>query len=157
MTHKLNISHSGKSWKLELEDNRLNGKSIKDTFQGKEIKSELEGYEFEITGGSDYAGFPMYEKAEGTGRKKEILTKGWGLHRKPKGLKKKRVSAPKGLRLRKTLAGKTIHDKTVQINLKVIKTGNKKLEEIFPEQNKAEPVGDVKKEEVKAEEKVEAN
>src|SRR3989344_2371049 len=123
MVHKLNISEKNLAWKFELEDERLNGKSIGDKIQGKEIKHELEGYEFEITGGSDLAGLPMYKGIEGISRNRVLLTKGFSLHRKPKGLKKKRPATPKGLRLRKTLAGNTIHDKTVQINLKVIKKG----------------------------------
>jgi len=136
MTHKLNISEKGKSWKLELEDDILNGKSIGDKIQGKEIKQELEGYELEITGGSDSAGFPMSHKIEGIGRKKELLTKGWGMHKKPKGLRKKRPSTPKGLRLRKTLRGKSISEQTVQININVLKQGPTPLSEIFPDQNK---------------------
>jgi small subunit ribosomal protein S6e len=137
MVHKLNISNKGKAWKLELEDDRLNGKSIGNKIKGKDIKPELEGYELEITGGSDSAGFPMSKDIEGIGRKKELLTKGWGMHKKPKGLSKKKVPTPKGLRLRKTLRGNTISEHTVQINLKVTKEGSKKLSELFPEQNKS--------------------
>ena len=38
----------------------------------------------------------------------------------------------KGERKRKTVCGHKIHDKIVQINLKIIKVGSKKIEEIFP-------------------------
>ena len=63
--------------------------------------------------------------SEGIGLKRIMLTKGWGMREKTKGLRK-----------RKTVRGKTISDKTVQVNIKVVKEGNKKLAEIFPEQNK---------------------
>ena len=45
MPLKLNISEKGKSWKLEVEPEVLSGKSIGDTFDGKLLKPELEGYE----------------------------------------------------------------------------------------------------------------
>ena len=51
---------------------------------------------------------------------------------------KKKVSTPKGLRLRKTVRGNQIGEKTVQININVLKEGTKKLPEIFPDQNKKE-------------------
>jgi len=47
----------------------------------------LEGYEFEITGTSDKAGFPSFEEVEGVGLKKLLLGYGKGMHKKSKGLK----------------------------------------------------------------------
>ncbi|MBU0907688.1 MAG: hypothetical protein KKD18_04660 [Nanoarchaeota archaeon] len=135
MTLKLNISEKGKAWKIEIEPETLAGKSIGDIIPGKKIKPELEGYEFQITGGTDFAGFPMDGDTEGIGLKRVLLTKGWGMWSKPKGLKKKKPRARKGLRLRKTVRGKTVFEKTVQVNMNVIKEGSKKLTEIFPEQN----------------------
>ncbi len=60
------------------------------------------------------------------------------MHRRTRREGKKKVSNPKpeGLRLRRTVRGKTISPEIVQINLKVLKHGNKPLSEIFPEQNK---------------------
>lgn len=113
------------------------GKSIGDKISGKTLKPELEGYELEITGGTDFAGFPMSPEVEGIGMKRILLTKGWGLWSKPKGDKKKQPRLQKGLRLRKTVRGKTISEKIIQVNLKVTKEGSKKLPEIFPDQNKA--------------------
>jgi len=155
MPYKLNISDKGKAYKIELEDEILAGKSIGDKIDGKEIKPELEGYEFEITGGSDKSGFPMNKNVEGIGLKKVLLTKGFGMKNKQK-----------GLRLRKTQRGRVISNAVVQINMKVIKQGGKKLDEIFAsapaegeasadgaekpvEEKKEEPI----KEETKAEEK----
>jgi len=154
---KLNISEKGRAWKLETDANALIGKSVGDIVNGGEMGPEFEGYEFEITGGSDNAGFPMYKKAEGIGLKRVLLTDGWGMHKKPRGVKKK-MNTPKGLRLRKTVRGREISEAVTQINIKVIKAGNKKLGEIFPEQNKiaeSEVKVEEKKEEAKLEAKVE--
>lgn len=126
MPFKINIGHKGKTWKLEIESESLVGKNVGDKIEGKELKSDLAGYEFEITGGSDLSGFPLSKEIEGLGLKRVLLKKGWGM----------RINKPKGLRLRKTVRGKQISPLVSQINLKVIKEGTKKLEEIFPEQNK---------------------
>jgi len=59
------------------------------------------------------------------------------MHKKSKGLKKKRQRNPKGLRLRKTVRGKIISPEIIQINLMLLKQGKKYLAEVFPEQNQA--------------------
>jgi small subunit ribosomal protein S6e len=152
MVLKINISSKeGKTWKVELEPEVLAGKSIGDTVQGKDLKPELEGYEFRISGGSDFAGFPMKEDAEGIGLKRVLLTKGWGMHKRPRG-DKKRVPQPSGLRLKKTVRGNQVFEKTVQVNMQVVKEGGKKLEEVFPEQNKKEEPKQEEKTEGKVEE-----
>ena len=124
MPYKINIGDKGKAWKLETESNYLNEKSLGDKIHGNELKPDLEEYEFEITGGSDIAGFPLYKELEGIGLKKFLFKKGWGMHDNRKGIK-----------LRKTVRGRTISNKVVQINLKVLKHGKKHLEAIFPDQN----------------------
>ena len=115
-------------------------KEIKDTnvFLGKKLGEKIEGdnfgfagYEFEITGGSDDCGFPMRQDADGIGRRRILAVEGIGMKK-----------WGKGVRQRKTVAGNTVHDKTSQINLKVIKSGK-------------EPLFEEKKEEAKAEEKTE--
>ena len=132
---KINIgTKEGKTYKLETEAPELMEKSLHDKIKGKDISSDFEDYEFEIMGASDKAGFTAMENVEGIGLKKILLKYGKGLHKKPKGLKKK-GSKPKGLRLRKTVRGKTISPSIIQVNLKTIKEGTKKLSEIFPEQN----------------------
>ncbi|MBN2459809.1 30S ribosomal protein S6e [Candidatus Woesearchaeota archaeon] len=117
------------------------------------------GYEFEITGGSDYCGFPMRKDVRGTARKKILIVGGVGL----------RKNAP-GRKVRKTVAGSTIYSRTAQINLKVLKQGAAPLIEEKKEEGKAEEKkaeGEAKaaeakeakaeaKEEKKAEEKAEA-
>ena len=136
MAFKLNISEkSGKTYKLEAEAPALIDKELHQTVQGKDISPDLQGYEFEIAGASDNAGFTSMEDVEGIGLKKVLLTYGKAMHQRPKGDKKK-GSKPKGLRMRKTVRGKIISSAISQINLKVLKEGSKKLEEIFPDQNK---------------------
>jgi len=158
MPLKINISDRGKAYKVELEGDVIFSKILGDKIDGKDIKPELEGYELEITGGSDIAGFPMKKDVEGIGLRRVMLTKGWGMHDKKK-----------GIRLRKTVRGNTISEKTVQVNMIVVKEGGKKLDEIFGagEVDKGNTDGgdvgvsegsevkEEKKEEVKVEEKKE--
>ncbi len=47
--------------------------------------------------------------------------------------------------MRKTVRGKVISPDIVQINLKIVKEGGKKLSEIFPEQNQPKPEPEWKK------------
>ena len=137
MAFKLNISENGKAWKLEIESEFLVGKSVGDKIDGKEIKPELEGYELEITGGSDSAGFPMFKEVSGIGLKKVLFKKGWGMH-DPKD----------GIRRKKTVRGKTISSAVSLINMKVINAGKKPLNEIFLDQNKVETEKKEEKKEV---------
>lgn len=140
MPFKINISEkSGKTFKIESEAEVLLEKSLHDKLDGKELSGDLSGYEFEITGASDKAGFTAMKNVEGIGIKKVLLSYGKGMKRKPKKEGKKKISNhnPKGLRLRKTVRGKAISPSIVQINLKVLKEGSKKLAEVFPDQNKA--------------------
>ena len=138
MVFKINISEkSGKTYHLESDSEELMGKELHEKIKGKDISPSLEGYEFEITGASDNAGFTALEEIEGTGLKRVLLGYGKGMHKRPRREGKKKVSnpKPKGLRMRKTVRGRVISSAIVQINLKVLKEGNKKLSEIFPEQN----------------------
>lgn len=133
MAFKLNISEKGKAWKFDTESEILVGKSLGDKIDGKEIKPELEGYSLEITGGSDMAGMPMSRDVSGLGLKRLLLKKGWGMH-----------DNREGVRIRKTLRGKTISTAVSLINLKVIKSGDKKLSEVFPDQNQPKEKKDAK-------------
>jgi len=137
MAFKLNISEKGKAWKLEIESEFLVGKSVGDKIDGKEIKPELEGYELEITGGSDSAGFPLFKEVSGIGLKKVLFKKGWGMH-----------DSKDGIRRKKTVRGKTISSAVSLINMKVINAGKKPLNEIFLDQNKVETEKKEEKKEV---------
>ena len=118
MDMKINIADkSGKSIKKEFKEDQiqfLQSKKIGDTFHGELI--EMPGYEFEISGGSDYCGFPMRRDVNGIMRKQVLVTTGFGNKYKRE-----------GMRLRRTVAGNTVYNKTTQINLKVVKYGSSPL------------------------------
>jgi small subunit ribosomal protein S6e len=152
MAFKVNIAEkNGKTFHLESDSEEFLEKELHSKINGKDVSPSLEGYEFEITGTSDNAGFTSLDSVEGSTLKKVLLTYGKAMHKRPRREGKKKVSnfKPKGLRMRKTVRGKVISPAIVQINLKILKEGSKKLADIFPEQNvkKAEE----KKEEVKEE------
>jgi len=143
MEFKLSIGSpkDKKCHKKELKEDDckpLIGLKIRNVLKGEAIG--FPGYEFEITGGSDHCGFPMRSDAEGSQRKKILIAGGVGLR------KKKRH----GIRLRRTVAGNTIHEKTAQINLKIIKYGPEPLEKPAEE-----PKEEATAKEPKAEEKKE--
>ena len=134
MVFKINIgTKEGKTYKLESESQALVGKELHGTIQGKDVSPDLEGYEFEIRGASDKAGFTAMSSVEGSGRSKALLSYEKGMKNRPKYENKKKRSdrKPKGLRLRKTVRGKVISPDITQINLKVSKQGTKTLKEIF--------------------------
>lgn len=114
----INDVKTGKSYQKTVPEQGLTGKKIGDKIDGKIVG--LTGYELEIKGGSDTAGFPMIATVDTIGRKKALLSKG-------PGVKIKR----KGMLTRKTVRGNTISDKTAQINLKITKYGTKTIEELL--------------------------
>ena len=139
MPFKINISEkSGKTYKMELETEELMEKELHSTIHGKDLYPDLNGYEFEITGASDKSGFTVHKDVQGIGLKRILLTYGKAMKKRPRREGKKKISnpKPKGLRLRKTVRGKVISSEIVQVNLRVLKEGTKKLSEIFPDQNK---------------------
>lgn len=119
MAFKINISQNGKTYKAESDNEYFISKKIGETIDGKEISADLEGYKLEITGTSDISGIPGKKGVEGASYAREVLSYGFGM-------KDKR----KGMRLRKTLRGEEISIKTVQINCKVLKEGSKKFSEL---------------------------
>jgi small subunit ribosomal protein S6e len=135
-----------KSFQLEADQGKaagLIGKKIGEEFSGDLIG--LNGYSLKITGGTDKDGFPMHPSVKGPGRKRVLLAEPPGFHPKIK-----------GQRRRKTVRGDTISEDLMQINVKVVKKGDKPLEEIAPskpKEAKPETKPAEKKEEKKAEEK----
>ena len=118
---------TGKTFQKEVKDNFARpfiGLNIGETIKGDNI--EMNGYEFQITGGSDYCGFPMRKGILGL-RKSLTIYGGVGFRRGEKGIKR-----------RKTVCGHKIHERISQVNLKVVKQGPKKLAELFgvPEEEK---------------------
>lgn len=146
MVFKINISHNGKTLKLETDSEEVVGKRISETLKGEDISPDLKGYELEITGISDIAGLPGFKGLEGTAYHRRLLTRGPGMH-----------NTTKGIRLRKTNRGEEISLKISQINTKVLKQGNKKFEDLLPkkevktEEGKEENKADEKKKEEKVE------
>ena len=91
-------------------------------FIGKKIGQEVElgllgldGYKVKITGGSDKQGFPMKNDMEGGLRKKVFIMK----------------DAKHGTKQKVARRGNLVTEEIEQLNLKIIKEGSKKLEEIF--------------------------
>ena len=102
------------------------GKKVGDTIRGEMI--DLTGYEFKITGGSDYCGFPMRADVPGLGRRQILLVEGIGAKPyKYKVRKTKPFQFHPGSRQRKTVCGNTIHEKITQVNLLVLKEGSTPL------------------------------
>ena len=138
MAYKFNISNKGKALKLELEAEDLIDRTIGETIKGNEISSDLEGYELEITGTSDKAGFPGKKDVQGPFLKRVLLDYGFGMWKRPKKEGKRPAKSPPGLRMRKTVRGNAISPDTVQINMKVVKEGKKKFEEFLKKEEKTE-------------------
>src|SRR3989344_7848256 len=122
VTFKLTIGESstGRTFQKEVKD------EIAKVFIGLNLGDKVNGdqlgfpsYEFEITGGSDYCGFPMRKGILGL-RKSLTILGGVGFK-----------GAEKGIKKRKTVCGHKIHDKISQINLKILKAGNKSMAEIL--------------------------
>ncbi|MEK6891007.1 MAG: S6e family ribosomal protein [Nanoarchaeota archaeon] len=124
MAFKINVSESGKTYHLELESEELLGKKIGDKINGNEISGDLAGYELEITGTSDKAGFPGKKEVKGILLRGVLLKKGPFMRKTPH----------KGFRGRKNVRGNEISPDILQINMNVVKKGHKPLAEIFPDQ-----------------------
>ena len=119
MEIKVNIGdpQSGKTAKAVLAADQtkpLIGKKLGDKVSGNDIG--FPGYEFELTGGSDYCGFPMRRDVMGSVRKKILMVSGVGLRKNEPGRK-----------VRKNVAGNTVFANTAQVNLKVLKHGHAPL------------------------------
>lgn len=127
---KFVLSSGGKSYQVEKDqgDCPVIGKKIGDSIVGDFLG--LDGYEFIITGGHDKDGFPIRKDIEGVMRKRIVSIKGIGFSGRLR-RKKKKTKVRKGLRKRKMMRGNTIAADIVQINCKVVKAGEKPLEEIL--------------------------
>lgn len=112
---------TGKSYNLEAREpaaRRLVGLRIGDNFDGEIVG--LPGYELKITGGTDKDGFPMRPDVAGPGRAYLLLAKGPGFRPRER-----------GERRRKRVRGRVISDDIVQINAKIVKRGEKPIEELL--------------------------
>ena len=93
---------------------RIVGLKIGEIVHGEAIN--LSGFDFQITGGSDKQGFPMRKDISGPKRIRALIGSGPGIRPKKK-----------GERLRKSVRGNQISEDCSQINLKVVKHGEKDL------------------------------
>ncbi len=128
-TFKFVIGNKGKTYQIEKSQEEcrfLIGKEIGFRFAGDAIG--LPGYELEVTGGTDRDGFPMRKDLPGTGRKRLLIDRKSGFHERKR--VKKKMKKIRGLRIRKTFRGNTISADIVQINCKVVREGEKPLEEL---------------------------
>jgi len=130
MAFKISISDpkTRKAYQKEVDEaaSGLVGKKISEKIQGDIIG--LAGYEIEVTGGSDKDGFPMRKDIEGVGRKRVLVSEGPGF--KP---------TMKGERQRKSIRGNTVSAQISQINVKVTKSGEKTIEELWGVKAKESP------------------
>ncbi|MEW6592873.1 MAG: 30S ribosomal protein S6e [Candidatus Hadarchaeota archaeon] len=119
---------AGKSYQVEVKEpeaRKLVGLRIGDKVDGAALA--LAGYELQITGGTDKDGFPMRPDIGGSGRTSVLLSGGLGFRAKEK-----------GERRRRRIRGSQISESIVQVNTRVVKKGEKPLQEIFPPKEKAE-------------------
>jgi len=151
---KLVINNKEKAYSKELneqESQAFINQKIKDKVSGNTFG--FKNYEFEIMGGSDKDGFPMRFDLPGTGRRRLLLSRGPCVKIKRRGMRK-----------RKTCRGNVIAEDIKQINIKVLKEGDKKLVDMFPKkeeekkeapkvEKKEEKPKEAPKKEVKKEEK----
>lgn len=112
---------TGKSYPLEAREpdaRRLVGLRIGDKFDGAVVG--LPGYELQLTGGTDKDGFPMRPDIYGPGRTSVLLAGGPGFSPRRR-----------GERRRKRVRGSRISDAIVQVNTKIVKRGEKPIEELL--------------------------
>lgn len=114
----INDPKTGKSYNKVVTTDIFKRKKLHETVSGETIG--LNGYELEVTGGSDTSGFPMRSNFEGIAKRKALLKGGVGV-----------IIPREGARIRKTIRGNELSLNITQINLKITKYGPKKLEEIF--------------------------
>ena len=126
---KFVISDGKRSWQVEKDqkDAPVLGKRLGDAFDGHFLG--LDGYELQVTGGSDKDGFPMRKDIEGQMRRRFLIKKGVGFSGKKK--EKKGNYRIAGMKRRKMLRGDVIGDDISQINCKVVKAGSTPLDQVF--------------------------
>lgn len=119
---------SRKAFQKELDQSTsgIKGKKIGDKISGDMLG--LQGYELEITGGSDNDGFPMRKDVDGAARKKVLLSSTPGFHSKVSGQRK-----------RKSVRGNTISADISQVNTKVIKFGSQPIEKLLGAKEEKKP------------------
>ncbi|MEM2878692.1 MAG: 30S ribosomal protein S6e [Candidatus Hadarchaeales archaeon] len=119
---------TGKSYQVEArepESRKLIGLKIGDNFSGDFLG--LSGYELQVSGGTDRDGVPMRKDIGGTGRASVLIAGGTGFSPRRR-----------GERRRKLVRGNRISEAIVQINAKIVKTGEKPVDEILGKKEQSE-------------------
>ncbi|MCK5476525.1 MAG: 30S ribosomal protein S6e [Candidatus Aenigmarchaeota archaeon] len=119
---------TGKTYQKELKEKKdklLVNYEIGSVFDAGII--DFPAYKFEITGGTDKDGFPMRKGFSGTDRKRIMISRGQGIRK-----------TQNNVRHRKMVVGSTISDNTAQINCKITKYGNAKIDSFFEQKEKTE-------------------
>ena len=123
---QINIgTQNGEVYQEESNVENFVGKKIGEIFNGEVLG--LNGYELEITGGSDTSGFPMRKSIESNERRRVLIKDGAGIR-----------PEEKGDRLRKSVHGNTVSKNIEQLNVKVVEEGGKSLEDHFSEDEDSE-------------------
>ena len=120
---QINIgTKDGEVHQVEAEPENFVTKKIGNTVDGETVG--LQGYELEITGGSDKSGFPMRKSIEGSERKRVMIKDGSGINPEEDGIRK-----------RKSVRGNTVSAEIEQLNTKVVEEGSKSVEEILSDED----------------------
>ncbi len=101
---------TGKSQKVELEDNRMGplvGRRIGEVIDG--TVADLAGHKLQLTGGTDKDGIPMRPDVHGSAKSRIILSGGVGYKPKRKGERKRMV-----------VRGNTVSIDTTFLNFKIV-------------------------------------
>jgi small subunit ribosomal protein S6e len=112
---------SGATFQRDIDGqdaNRFIGKEIGQTVGGDAVG--LDGYEVEITGGSDNAGRPMRDDVNGPALKEIMLEGGTGFNPERDG-ERKRV----------TVRGKEVSDDVAQLNVAISEHGEESVEDLL--------------------------
>ncbi|RBI61577.1 30S ribosomal protein S6e [halophilic archaeon] len=114
---------SGTTYQRDIDGqdaNRFLGKEIGQSVDGSAVG--LDGYEVEITGGSDNAGRPMRDDVNGPALKEIMLEGGTGFNPRRDG-ERKRV----------TVRGKEVSEEVEQLNVKISARGDESVEDLLGE------------------------
>ncbi len=125
-------------FEIEEEDKKayLYGKKVGEEIDGAPLG--FPGYKFKIRGGSDIAGFPHIKGIPGPGLKQVLKSRPPGYRPRKYKVEKKtggyKIINLKGVKIKKTVRGEELSERTRQVNLIIIERTGKKIEEMTEEE-----------------------
>lgn len=139
--------YTGVAFKVEITDEKT-----KMWFWGKKLGEKIEGdafgfpgWVFEITGGTDDAGFPHVPFIEGPQWQRVLLSGPPGYwprkYRVPKKTGGYRIINLKNVKKKKGVRGNTLCERTRQVNLKIVERKGRPLKDLPEEAILSDPVG----------------